>query len=91
VEPCARMRTGQPGEEYVLELLKTRHPARIHQVLRMTIDTFFPLCDWMLVNRKLRGRLIDIPYTTGGYGGFKPRSVEEKLMIFLYIIGFACS
>jgi hypothetical protein len=59
------------GGEYVDELLNSDHPNRIHAVLRMQLDTFYALRDWMLINTRLKTS--------------KNVTVEEKLMIFLHI------
>jgi hypothetical protein len=38
------------GSEYVNELLDSKHPDRIQQVLRMQLNTFYALRDWLLAN-----------------------------------------
>jgi hypothetical protein len=60
-----------PGKAYVDELLNSDHPERIHQVLRMQLDTFYALRDWLLSNTYLKGS--------------KNIAVEEKLAIFLHL------
>jgi len=38
----------------VQELLTSAHPRRCFEVLRMSIDTFYALRDWLLANTELR-------------------------------------
>jgi hypothetical protein len=64
-------RSAMPGSEYVDELLNSSHPNRIRQVLRMQLDTFYALQDWLLANTHLRAS--------------KHMSVKEKLLIFLHL------
>ena len=59
------------GKAYVNELLNSNHPERIYQVLRMQLDTFYALRDWLLSNTCLKGS--------------KNIAVEEKLAIFLHL------
>jgi len=44
--------TGQPGCEYLHELLQSS-PKRIYDVLRMQRETFFELCNWLEINMHL--------------------------------------
>src|ERR1700722_18027386 len=63
--------TALPGSKYVNELLDSEHPDRIQQVIRMRLNTFYALRDWLLANTQL--------------GHSKHMAVEEKLLIFLHI------
>lgn len=63
-----------PGKTYVNELLASAHVQRCKEVLRMRIETFFTLRDWLLANTSLKSSR-----KTNGI------SIEEKLVIFLYI------
>src|SRR5438045_910473 len=66
-----RWKNAMPGGEYANELLNSDHPNRIQAVLRMQLDTFYALRDWLLINTRLKTS--------------KNVTVEEKLMIFLQI------
>ena len=66
-----RWDTALPGDEYVKELLNSNHPKRIQAVLRMQLNTFYALRDWLLANTHLNNS--------------KTMTVDEKLLIFLYI------
>ena len=44
------MNTGQPGGDYLRELLDTNHPTRIYRILRMKKETFQALCLWLRKN-----------------------------------------
>jgi hypothetical protein len=79
-----RIRTGQTGQEYLLELLCSGHPERIQHVLRMSLHTFYSLRDWLLTNTQLKGDLIDSNRRRAGVS--KRVSIEEKLAIFIYIV-----
>jgi hypothetical protein len=63
--------TAMPGSKYVDELLNSKHPDRIQQVLRMQLSTFYALRDWLLANTHLKSS--------------KHMAVEEKLLIFLHL------
>ena len=78
-----RIRTGQPGHEYIAQLLDSGHPRRIHEVFRMQEATFYTLRDWLLANTKLKGD--NIIYNQPIKGPGRRVSVEEKLGIFIYI------
>src|ERR1700709_490305 len=65
---------------YVNELLTTAHPQRCWDVLRMTIETFFALRDWLLANTSLK--------SSRNKAGL---SIEEKIVIFLYIVAHGAS
>jgi hypothetical protein len=65
--------TALPGNTYVKELLNSNHPKRIQAVLRMQLNTFCALRDWLLANTNLKDS--------------KTITVEEKLVIFLHIRG----
>jgi hypothetical protein len=84
-----RMRTGYPGYEYVKELLSSAHPERVFQVLRMQLATFYSLRDWLLENTDLRGDDITQNGRIRGLG--RQVSIEEKLIIFIYIISRVAS
>jgi len=45
--------TGQPGRDYLSELLDNGNPKRIYEVLRMEKQTFLKLCDWLECNTAL--------------------------------------
>jgi hypothetical protein len=66
-----RWDTALPGYEYVNELLNSNHFDRIQSVLRMQLNTFYTLRDWLLANTHLKAS--------------KGITVEEKLVIFLHI------
>jgi hypothetical protein len=83
------VRTGQSGHEYVKELLESAHPERVFQVLRMRLATFYSLRDWLLENTNLRGDNITRNQRIQGRG--RQVSVEEKLIIFIYIISRVAS
>jgi hypothetical protein len=78
-----RMRTGQSGHEYVKELLDSAHPERIQHILRMQLATFYALRDWLYTNTDLKGDNIIHNQRIRGYG--RQVSIEEKLVIFIYI------
>jgi hypothetical protein len=50
-----RIHTGQSGQDYIKELLDSAHPERILHVLRMQLDTFYALRDWLVMNTDLKG------------------------------------
>jgi hypothetical protein len=82
--------TGQSGHEYVRELLQSAHPERVFQVLRMRLSTFYSLRDWLLQNTDIRGdSIIEEDPRIRGQG--TQLSIEEKLVIFLYIISQGAS
>jgi hypothetical protein len=66
-----RWDTALPGEKYVKKLLNSNHPKRIQAALRMKLNTFYALRDWLLANTNLKDS--------------KTITVEEKLIIFLHI------
>ena len=78
-----RMRTGQSGHEYIKELLDSAHPERIHHILRMQLATFYALRDWLHTNTDLKGDNIIYNQRIRGHG--RQVSIEEKLVIFIYI------
>ena len=88
-EQTLRMRTGQSGQEYVQELLGSAYLTRVLSVLQMQLDTFYALRDWLLANTDLKGN--NVTYNQRIRGGEKEVSIEEKLMIFIYIISRAAS
>jgi hypothetical protein len=78
-----RVQTGQPGQEYIRELLDSGHPARIFHVLRMQLATFYTLRDWLAINTDLKGSNVTSNQRVRGWG--KEVSIEEKLIIFIHI------
>jgi hypothetical protein len=66
-----RWDTALPGNKYVRELLNSNHPEHIQAVLHMQLNTFYTLQDWLLANTDLKDSKIV--------------TIEEKLVIFLYI------
>jgi hypothetical protein len=44
-ERAPHMRTGQPGQEYMNELLDSAHPERVRQVLWMELATFYTIAE----------------------------------------------
>ena len=75
-----RIRPFSSNNLYVNELLTTAHPQRCWDVLRMTIETFFVLRDWLLANTSLK--------SSRKKSGV---SIEEKVVIFLYIVAHGAS
>jgi hypothetical protein len=63
------------GQDVVENLLHCNRPTRIHDVLRMNLDTFYHLRNWLSLNTNLGG---------SEYGS-RRLSIEEKLMIFIFI------
>jgi hypothetical protein len=59
------------GQEYVDNVLNCGNSIRIRDILRMELNTFYQLLDWLTSNTKLD----DSRYV----------SIEEKLFIFIYI------
>jgi hypothetical protein len=59
------------------DLLTCGNPTRIHNQLRMQLDTFFQLRDWIVANTELKGS--------------RDTSIEEKLVIFMYIASTSAS
>jgi hypothetical protein len=53
-------------------LLSYGNPTRIHNQLRMQLDTFFHLRGWLETNTELKSS--------------RDTSIEEKLVIFIYIL-----
>jgi hypothetical protein len=77
------VQTGQPGQEYIRELLGSGHPVRILHMLRMQLATFYTLRDWLAINTDLKGSSVISNQRIRGLG--KEVSIEEKLIIFIYI------
>jgi hypothetical protein len=75
-----RIRPFSSNNLYVNELLTTAHPQRCWDVLRMTIETFYALRDWLLANTSLK--------SSRNKAGI---SIEEKIVIFLYIVAHGAS
>jgi hypothetical protein len=84
-----RIHTGQSGKDYVQELLDSAHPDRVHHVLRMQLDTFYVLRDWLVTYTDLEGT--SITHNQRIRGGGSEISLEEKLVIFIYIISKGAS
>jgi hypothetical protein len=59
------------GPEYVNNLLNCGNLLRIHNILRMNLETFYLLRDWLVSNTKLKSS--------------RKVAVEEKLLIFITI------
>ena len=76
-------RTGIPGKQYVEELLNCGHEDRIYQVLRMQLVSFYALQDWCLEHTKLR--------SSRNQKHIRGVTIEEKLAIFLFIVGKGAS
>lgn len=69
---CARSNNrSRSGQTFVNDLLNCGNPNRIRTVLRMRLDTFLALRDWLVENTALQSSR----YVT----------VEEKLFIFIWI------
>jgi hypothetical protein len=45
------------GQEVVNNLLNCGSPTRIHNQLRMKLDTFYQLRNWLLLNTVIDGRI----------------------------------
>lgn len=65
------------GQEVVDNLLSCGNPTRIYNQLRMKLDTFFQLRDWLVVNTGLKSS--------------RNISIEEKLLTFMYIASTGAS
>jgi hypothetical protein len=82
LQPCQR-RLPTPSnrrwscQEVVDDLLNCGNSTRIHTQLRMQLDTFFCLRDWLVRNTGLQSS--------------RDTSVEEKLVIFIYIASTGAS
>lgn len=63
--------------EIVEDLLSCGNPTRIHNQLRMQLDTFFHLRDWLRTNTELKSS--------------RDTLIEEKLVIFIYIASTSAS
>jgi hypothetical protein len=59
------------AQGYVQNLLNCGSPTRIHNVLRMRLNTFYLLRDWLLENTELKSS--------------RCVTIEEKLCIFIWI------
>jgi len=55
----------------------------------MQLDTFYTLRDWLLANTDLKSN--NVTYNQRIRGGEKEVLIEEKLIIFIYIISRAAS
>jgi hypothetical protein len=69
--------TGQPGGDYLFELLECGNDKRIYSVLRMKKETFERLCLWLRMNTTLKDS--------------RHIQVNEQVFIFLWIINFDAS
>jgi len=72
--------TGLRGRDYVRELLNCGNQRRCFEVLRMSLSTFWALVSWLGLYTKLKSSR-----TQAG------TQIEEKVMIFLYIISRGAS
>jgi hypothetical protein len=63
------------GQEVVDNLLNCGNVRRIQSQLRMKLDTFYQLRDWLLLHTELRSSVF----------GSRVVSIEEKLVIFIFI------
>ena len=72
--------TGLRGRDYVQELLNCGNQKRCFEVLRMSLSTFQALVNWLGINTELKSSRKQ----TGP-------QIEEKVMIFLYIISRGAS
>jgi hypothetical protein len=70
-QPRLRTNRSNIGQSYVDNLLNCRNPNRIHTQLRMHLETFYLLRDWVEDNTNL--------------GPSCHISIEEKLLIFIFI------
>jgi hypothetical protein len=77
------VQTGQSGQEYIKELLDSGHPVRILYMLCIQLATFYALRDWLAINTDLKGGNVISNQRIRGVG--KEVSIEEKLIIFIYI------
>jgi hypothetical protein len=84
-----RVHTGQSGKDYIKELFNSAHPDRVYHVLRMQLDTFYTLRDWLVANTDITGTSITRNQRRRGRGS--EVSLEEKLVIFIYIISKGAS
>jgi hypothetical protein len=69
-QPRLRTNRSNTGQGYVDNLLNCRNPNRIHTQLRMHLETFYLLRDWLEDNTNLGPCHI---------------SIKEKLLIFIFI------
>jgi hypothetical protein len=65
------------GQEYIDNLLNCGNDVRIQDQLRMRLNTFYSLRDWLVNNTKLKGS--------------RKVSIEEKLVTFIYIASTGAS
>jgi hypothetical protein len=66
------------GKKYIYELLNYNNEARIYRVLRMKLDTFYRLWDWLKEKAGIKSSRKNI-------------TVEEKLFIFLWTVNTGAS
>jgi hypothetical protein len=66
------------GKKYVNDLLNCNHESRIYRVLRMKLETFYALQDWL----KQKAGVTD---------SRKGVTVEEKLVMFLWTVNNGAS
>lgn len=69
--------TGQPGKEYLHELLQCGSSKRIYEVLRMEKVTFLKLCDWLECNTALQS--------------LRYIGIQEQVAMFLWTINYLAS
>jgi hypothetical protein len=65
------------SQEYIDNLLNCGNDVRIQDQLRMRLNTFYSLRDWLVNNTKLQGS--------------RKVSIEEKLVTFIYIASTGAS
>jgi hypothetical protein len=79
--PCRQPRIASnrlySSQEYTDNLLNCGNDIRIQDQLRMRLDTFYSLRDWLVNNTKLKGS--------------RKVSIEEKLVTFIYIASTGAS
>ncbi len=80
-----RVQTGQPGQEYIRELLDSGHPARIFHLLRMQLATFYTLRDWLAINTDLKGSNVRSNQRVRGWG---ERGINRREAYNLYSYNF---
>ena len=75
-EPRISQSTGQPGSDYLQELLSSSEK-RIYKVLQMKKDTFYKLCLWLRRNSTLKDSRFIL--------------IEEQVAMFLWTINYSAS
>ena len=75
--PRIRSNRQWSGQEVVDSLLNCESTTRIYTQLRMQLNTFFQLRDWLVINTDLKSSLYI--------------SIKEKLLIFIFITSIGAS